>query len=116
MINKEGYVAIDKATGKMLYTVFGGPGGYDKDYLTEDVDKVNLYPNLKAAEDRADRYNYNHKTKVEFKFRKAVRTIKQRKPTLEEIKWVLQYLDEELLVEGTFEEVCEYINQLEERE
>ena len=39
---------------------------------------------------------------------------KQRKPTLEEIKWVLQYLDEELLVEGTFEEVCEFVNQLEE--
>lgn len=41
---------------------------------------------------------------------------KQRKPTLEEIKWVLQYLDEELLVEGTFEEVCEFVNQLEEIE
>jgi hypothetical protein len=40
--------------------------------------------------------------------------VPNRKPTLEEIKWVLQYLDEELLVEGTFEEVCEYINQLKE--
>lgn len=38
----------------------------------------------------------------------------KKKPTLEEIKRVLQYLDEELLVEGTFEEVCEYVNQLEE--
>lgn len=76
MTNKEGYVAIDKATGKMLYTVFGGCGGYDKDYLTDDVDKVHLYPNLKAAEDRADGYNHNHKNKVEFKFRKAVRAIK----------------------------------------
>ena len=35
------------------------------------------------------------------------------KPTLEEIKTVLQYLDEELMVEGTFEEVCEYVNSLE---
>jgi hypothetical protein len=34
------------------------------------------------------------------------------KPTLEEIKRVLQYLDEEMLVEGTFKEVCEYVNQL----
>ena len=38
--------------------------------------------------------------------------MKNRKPTLEEIKWVLQYLDEELLVEGSFEDVCEYINNL----
>jgi len=39
---------------------------------------------------------------------------KQRKPTLEEIKWVLQYLDEELLVEGSFEEVCKYVNSISE--
>ena len=38
----------------------------------------------------------------------------ERKPSLEEIKWVLQYLDEELLVEGTFEEVCEYVRHLKE--
>lgn len=36
----------------------------------------------------------------------------EKKPTLDEIKWVLQYLDEELMVEGTFEEVCEFVNQL----
>lgn len=36
-----------------------------------------------------------------------------KKPTLKTIKRVLQYLDEELMVEGTFEEVCEYINSLE---
>jgi len=40
----------------------------------------------------------------------------QFKPTLEEIKQVLQYLDEELMVEGTFEEVCEFINNLKEIE
>lgn len=40
--------------------------------------------------------------------------MKNRKPTLEEIKWVLQYLDEELLVEGTFQEVIEFINSLED--
>lgn len=34
------------------------------------------------------------------------------KPSLEEIKRVLQYLDEELLVEGTFREVCDYVNML----
>jgi len=38
------------------------------------------------------------------------------KPTLEEIKRVLQYLDEEMLVEGTFQEVCEFVNQLKEKE
>ena len=38
----------------------------------------------------------------------------KKTPTLEEIKTVLQYLDEELMVEGTFQEVCEYINSLEE--
>lgn len=42
--------------------------------------------------------------------------MKNRKPTLEEIKWVLQYLDEELLVEGTWEEVVEYINILKDEE
>lgn len=41
---------------------------------------------------------------------------KPTKPTLEEIKRVLQYLDEELMVEGTFEEVCEYVNQLKDDE
>ena len=40
--------------------------------------------------------------------------MKNRKPTLEEIKWVLQYLDEELLVEGTWDEVVEYVNHLED--
>ena len=37
---------------------------------------------------------------------------KETKPTLEEIKRVLQYLDEELLVEGTFAEVCDYVKNL----
>ena len=37
----------------------------------------------------------------------------QGKPSLDEIKRVLQYLDEELLVEGSFEDVCEYIQGLE---
>ena len=41
---------------------------------------------------------------------------KPTKPTVEEIKRVLQYLDEELMVEGTFEEVCEYVNQLKDDE
>lgn len=36
------------------------------------------------------------------------------KPTLNEIKNVLQYLDEEMLVEGSFEDVVEYVNQLED--
>ena len=42
--------------------------------------------------------------------------IKINKPSLDEIKWVLQYLDEELMVEGTFEEVCEFVNQLKDDE
>lgn len=36
------------------------------------------------------------------------------KPTLNEIKRFLQYLDEEMLVEGSFEDVIEYVNKLED--
>ncbi len=38
----------------------------------------------------------------------------KKKPTLKQIKWVLQYLDEELLIENdsTFEEVIEYVNSI----
>lgn len=39
-----------------------------------------------------------------------------RKPTIEEILTVLQYLDEELLVEGSFEDVCEYAQTLKDNE
>ena len=40
----------------------------------------------------------------------------RKKPTLEQIKWVLQYLDEELLIDNnsTFEEVIEYVNSIKE--
>lgn len=40
----------------------------------------------------------------------------KKKPTLKQIKWVLQYLDEELLIENdsTFEEVIEYVNSIKE--
>lgn len=37
---------------------------------------------------------------------------KDKKPTVEEILRVIQYLDEELLVDGTWDEVVEFVQQL----
>lgn len=89
--------------------------------ITHDVENVvykyigtGYFPEVVARlEEKSGKFVYmNKKDKVIHVRKSQVKYL--NKPSLEEIKAVLRYLDEELLVEGTFKDVCEYVNTLKE--